>query len=387
MNLNFKALRAIVVALVALATTACSEPEPIVVYGLTLSQSSVVFDAEGGECLVSVAPFPENEIWKINNQLPEWVEAEVVEEGVRVTAQANSVSDVRTAQFSIVSPKDRFEPYVVTISQEGSDRGDVDFVTSAAESYTFDSEGGTYRFTVLSNSEWSVVDDAEWLAVEYDRESGVVELSAQPNEGTEGLAATLAILYTLNGEPQSVEIAVAQQTRAENPYLNLLGKWEISATKWYYSPNGSLNSLDYAPNPTDYYLIFDIEQGEYGKTLLMKNFLYPNTALEVRYNSATGGFVIPFGWTVLSYDVFLYITVVQGRKFSYASLEVDVTPTEDKTALTVELPTVDGFDDVGFGLWTYDEEENKIALGSTYRPTMFPMGSVVLRKQINEQEE
>ena len=316
MKLDFKMLRALYAALVALLATSCSEPEPIVVYGLTLSQSSVVFDAEGGECLVRVAPFPENEIWKINNQLPEWVEAEVVESGVRVTAQANSVSDVRTAQFSIVSPKDRFEPYVVTVSQEGSDMADVDFVTSAAESYTFDSEGGTYRFTVLSNSEWSVVDDAEWLAVEYDRESGVVELSAQPNEGTEGLAATLAILYTLNGEPQSVEIAVAQQTRAENPYLNLLGKWEISATKWYYSPNGSLNSLDYAPSPTDYYLIFDIQQGEYGKTLLMKNFLYPNTALEVRYNSATGGFVIPFGWTVLSYDVFLYITVVQGRKFS-----------------------------------------------------------------------
>ena len=64
-----------------------------------------------------------------------------------------------------------------------------------------------------------------------------------------------------------------------------------------------------------------------------------------------------------------------------------MTHPEDKTALTVELPTVEGFDDVGFGLWTYDEEENKIALGSTYRPTMFPMGSVVLRKQINEQEE
>lgn len=52
MNLNFKALRAIVVAFVALATTACSEPEPIVVYGLTLSQSSVVFDAEGEEVKV-----------------------------------------------------------------------------------------------------------------------------------------------------------------------------------------------------------------------------------------------------------------------------------------------------------------------------------------------
>lgn len=387
MKLHFKSLRAVVVALMSLVATACSESEPIVVSGLTLSQLSVVFDANGGECIVSVVPFPENESWKIDGQLPEWVGVEAVEEGVRVVAQANTAGKERAAQFSIVSPKDRFEPYVVTVSQEGGDVVDGKFVTSAAESYTFDSEGGTYRFTVLSKLEWSVEDDAEWLEVEYDRESGVVELSALPNEGSEGLTATLLLLYTLDGELRSVEIAVMQQTRAENPYLNLLGKWEITATKWYYSPNGSLNSLDYAPSPTDYYLIFDIEQGEYGKTLVMRNFLYPNTALEVRYDGATGGFVIPFGWTVLSYDVFLYITVVQGRKFSYASLEVDVTPTEDKTMLAVELPTVDGFDDVGFGLWTYDDNENKVALGSSYRPTMFPMGSVVLRKQIDGQEE
>lgn len=358
----------------------CGESEPIVVYSLTLSESSVVFDAEGGERIVSVTPYPENESWKLNVVESDWVDVVAVDGGVKVTAERNITSEVRTTSFSIVSPESKFDPYNVTISQECAEDVVEGFATSAAESYTFDSEGGEYRFTVVSDSKLMIEHNAEWLTMEYDMQSGVVTLSAEPNEGEERLAATLTIAYEMDGEPQSVEIAVEQQTRAENPYYKLVGRWLISASKWFYSPNGSLNSLDYDPNPADYYLIFDIEQGEYGKTLVMKNFLYPYTSLEVRYDAATGGVVIPFGWTVYSYNVFFYITLVGERQFAYAAAEVDVVPSEDGTILTLNMPTVSGYNWVGFGLWTYDEEENKIALGSTYRPTMFPMGNVTFRK-------
>lgn len=385
MNFNFKTLRALFVAMSALVLGACSDPEPIVVYGLTLSQQGVVFDAEGGESLLEVAPFPDDEEWSVDaEQLPAWVGVEVVAEGVKVTAAANLTTDVRTAEFSLVSPKGKFEPYEVTVSQECAEDVVDGFATSAAESYTFDSEGGEYRFTVLTAAAWSITCDAEWLTVTTDSKSSVVTLAAEPNEGEERLSTTLTINYTLGDEPQSVEIAVEQQTRAENPYLNLVGKWEITASKWFYSPNGSLNSLDYAPNASDYYLIFDIEEGEYGKTLWMKNFLYPLTSLEVRYDASTGGFVIPFGWTVYSYNVFFYITLVGERQFSYAAAEVDVVPSEDGAMLIPDLPTVSGFNWVGFGLWTYDEEENKIALGSNYRPTMFPMGDITFRRYVEE---
>lgn len=381
MNFNFKTLRAVFVAVSALVLGACAEPEPIVVYGLTLSHTGVVFDANGGENLLEVAPFPNDEEWTIDaEQLPAWVSVEVVNDGVKVSAVANLSTSVRTTQFSLLSPDGNFEPYKISVSQEGADEGAEGFMTSAAESYTFDSEGGEYRFTVVSDSKLMIEHNAEWLTMEYDMQSGVVTLSAEPNEGEERLEATLTLYYTLNDEPQSMEIAIEQQTRAENPYYKLVGRWLISASKWFYSPNGSLNSLDYDPNPADYYLIFDIEQGEYGKTLVMKNFLYPHTSLEVRYDDATGGFVIPFGWTVYSYNVFFYITLVGERQFSYAAAEVDVVPSEDGAILTLDLPTVSGYNWVGFGLWTYDEEENKIALGSTYRPTMFPMGNVTFRK-------
>lgn len=381
MRFSIKALRVSVVAMLALWATACSEPEPIVVYGLTLSHTSVVFDSEGGESLLSVTPFPEDEIWSVEaKQLPAWVSVETVGEGVKVSVVENLSSSVRTAKFSIVSPKGNFEPYEIGVSQEATEDGAGGFVTSAAESYTFDSEGGEYRFTVVSDSKFMIEHNAEWLTMEYDMQSGVVTLSAEPNDGEERRVATLTLYYTLNEEPQSMEIAIEQQTRAENPYYKLVGRWLISASKWFYSPNGSLNSLDYDPNPSDYYLIFDIEQGEYGKTLVMKNFLYPYTSLEVRYDATTGGFVIPFGWTVYSYNVFFYVTLVGDRQFSYASIEVNVTPSEDGTILSLDMPTVSGYNWVGFGLWTYDEEDNKIALGSNYRPTMFPMGDITFRR-------
>lgn len=364
----------------ALAFTACAEPEPIVIYGLTLSQTSVVFDAEGGECVVGVTPFPENENWKLDVAESDWVAVVAVDGGVKVTAERNISPEVRTASFSIVSPESKFAPYEITISQEAADVAEG-FVTSAAESYTFDSEGGEYRFTVLSESEWSVECESEWLTATADYEQGIVCLSAEPNQGEERLTASLTIRYTEDGAAQTLDIDIEQQTRAENPYYKLVGKWEITASKWFYSPNGSLNTLEYAPSASEYYLIFDIAEGEYGKTLVMKDFLYPGTRLGVRYDAETGGFVIPFGWTVLSYDVFFYVTLVGDKQFAYAAVEVDVTPSEDGSMLTLALPTVSGFNWVGFGLWTYDDDGNKIALGSNYRPTMFPMGDISLVKK------
>ena len=109
--------------------------------------------------------------------------------------------------------------------------------------------------------------------------------------------------------------------------------------------------------------------------------LNPDTELEVRYDKETGNIVIPFGWTVYSYDVFLYITLVSITKFSYASLEVDGIPSEDYTSISLDLPTVDGWNYIGFGLWTYNDSGSKVALGSRSRPTMFPMGPISFKKQ------
>lgn len=380
MRLTIKSLSLLMTMAMSLLVSSCKQDGPTVMYSLTLSENSVVFDMEGATRILDVLPFPETETWQAAYAGTEnWFTFETSSDALTVTALPNYSSARRSGAIILTSPDDKFSPYRVEVLQEAAEP--IEFSTSAADHH-FDSEGGDVTFSVASNYGWTVGYDADWLTVVQEVESERMSVLCQPNETEDARSASL-MLCVGEGELEQIhEIVITQGTRAENPYYNLVGKWEISAAKWYYSPNGSLNSIDYAPAPDQYYLIFDIEEGEYGKTLVMKDFLYPDTSLEIRYDKESGNIVIPFGWTVYSYDTFLYVTLVGDRKFSYASLEVTGTPSSDYNSISLDLPSVDGFNYVGFGLWTYNDNGDKVAFGSRYMPTMFPMGPIVFKKQI-----
>lgn len=379
MRLIGRSLCTIMIAVSFFVLSGCKALDTEFAYQLTLSESSIVFDMHGAEKSLSVAPFPEKEKWTAAYAEEEdWFTFEAVSDALLVAVDPNYSTESRSGAIILSSPENHFEPYRVDVVQEGAEP--LEFTTTVKD-HEFDSEGGEICFTVTSNYDWTVGYDADWLTVVHEVPSDRMIVFCQPNESEEQRSAILT-MYIGEGEQMQVrDIVISQGTRAENPYFQLLGKWEITAAKWYYSPNGSLNSLDYNPSPADYYLIFDIEQGEYGKTYVMSDFLYPGTSLEIRYDKETGNIVIPFGWTVFSYDTYLYITLVGTSKFSYASLEVDGVPSEDFTSIALELPAVDGFNYVGFGLWTYNDNGDKVALGSRYMPTLFPMGPIVFKKQ------
>ena len=346
---------------------------------LRFSTNGVVFNAEGGEKSVKVITYPKDVAWDLyKSGENEWFTATNEEGVITVTAQPNISGKERRGEFEVVSPNRSFELYTLTVLQEAIDKFTTS--TNAAESYSFDSEGGEYSFSVFTNAEWSLSTDAEWITLSQDVAACKATISAAANTSKQTLTGSVVLTIGVGSQAQTFNIVITQATRDENPYYKLCGQWEISASKWYYSPNGSLNSLDYAPSPSQYYLIFNIEEGIYGESLVMRDFLYPGTSLEVRYDKQSGGFVIPFGWSVLSYDVFFYITMVSSSQFSYASLDVDVVPSSDYMVLTPKLPTVSGFNYVGFGLWTYNDNGAKVAFGSSSRPTMFPMGTITFRK-------
>lgn len=379
MRLIGRSLCTIMIAVSFFVLSGCKVLDTEFAYQLTLSESSIVFDMHGAEKSLTVAPFPEKEKWTAAYAEEEdWFTFEAVSDALLVVVEPNYSTQSRSGAIILSSPEDHFEPYRVEVLQEGAEP--LEFTTTVKD-HEFDSEGGEICFTVTSNYDWTVGYEADWLTVVHEVPSDRMLVLCQPNESEEQRSAILT-MYIGEGEQMQVrDIVISQGTRAENPYFQLLGKWEITAAKWYYSPNGSLNSLDYNPSPADYYLIFDIEQGEYGKTYVMSDFLYPGTSLEIRYDKETGNIVIPFGWTVFSYDTYLYITLVGTSKFSYASLEVDGVPSEDFSSIALELPAVDGFNYVGFGLWTYNDNGDKVALGSRYMPTLFPMGPIVFKKQ------
>ena len=364
------------------ALVGCNDKGPIEVPSLTLSESSVAFASEGGEKFIKVRPFPEGLAWKVvENVSYDWFAIYELTDGVTVIAEPNYSSEVRKGSIELVSPSDEFNPYKLVVVQEAA--AELEFSTSLPSSYLFDSEGETVSFATYSSLPVEISGATEWLKVEYDEEARELTFTALQNAGAERRSCEVTISSGAGEQLQVVEIAVEQMTRAENSYLNLVGRWEICANKWYYTTNGSLNELTYSPNQTDYCLVFDIVEGKYGETLIMKNFLYPGTSLEVRYDKDSRGFVVPFGWTVLSYDVFFYITIISGRQFSYASYEVPVVPTQNNGALRFDMPTVSGSNYVGFGLWTYNDNGDKIAFGYSSHPTMYPMGEITLVKRSN----
>lgn len=365
----------------ALFFAGCDKHESVYAYGVQLSVDGVSIDACGGERRVVVKAFlPDGDSWSVERDgAEEWFECRVEGDAIIVAIEPNNDTAMREGSFNVVSANGSFETRHVTVTQEAAEELMLD--VNAEECYEVDSEGGNYTFVVDSNAEWRISSSEAWVVASADIEARRATLVIAANEGDAQREANITVEVGEGGLYKQVSFTVKQYTRAENAYLNLVGKWEITASKWFYSPNGSLNSLDYTPNPSDYYLIFDLDEGEYGETLIMRDFLYPGTALEVRYNAETGGIIIPFGWTVLSYDVFFYVTLLNSTQFSYASLEVEATPNDECTALTLDMPTVDGFNYVGFGLWTYDENGNKVAVGSNYRPTMFPMGDIQFVKK------
>lgn len=365
-----------IILVCVLTVAGCEEPEPVVIYGVQLSANGVGIDACGGERRVEVTPFlSADDTWSVERTgTEEWFDCGIEGNAIVVRIEPNSEPALRAGAFNVVSAKMAFEPIRVSVTQEAAEEAVLR--VDAPETYMFDSVASSYTFGVSANVEWDITTSAAWIALSREPEAERATIAVEANDGEQQRNAVV----TITAGDKVATIAVVQDTHANNAYYRLVGKWEITASKWFYSPNGSLNSLDYAPNPSDYYLIFDLEAAEYGKTLKMRNFLYPGTELEVRYDAASGGFVIPFGWTVLSYDVFFYVTLVSTTQFSYASLEVDVLPNEDVTLLTPDLPTVDGFNYVGFGLWTYNDNGDKVAVGSNYRPTMFPMGDVQFKK-------
>jgi hypothetical protein len=346
---------------------------------LRLSANSVAIGAEGGSRTITIATYPKGEEWSASaSSEQDWFTIQEQDNSILVTVEPNTSAEERQGELHISSPKSHFTTRTLTVMQEAAE--ELNLATNAAERYDFDSEGGEYSFSVFTNGSWEISTEAAWISLAKDTVAGKATISTEPNTSEQSLQGVVNVTIGEGEQAQTIEIAVSQGTRAENPYYKLCGKWEITANKWYYSPNGSLNSLDYAPSPSQYYLIFDIEEGVYGESLVMRNFLYPGTALEVRYDKQSEGFIIPFGWMVHTYNMFLYITMVSSTQFSYAMLEVEVIPSADCTALTPQMPSVSGFNHIGFGLWTYNDNGGKVAVGSSARPTMFPMDNIVFRK-------
>lgn len=132
---------------------------------IVLSRSSVAFAQKGGTTTVAVAT-PSD--WKVSCP-DDWVTL-VSEDGLlTISVTGNTTDDVRSSKIAVETAGDKQE---ITVHQAFS-RETVLLSTTASDEISLDSEGESVLFTVVTNGQWSVTSDADWVSVESDPVSGI----------------------------------------------------------------------------------------------------------------------------------------------------------------------------------------------------------------------
>ena len=292
MNLRKFSLISMSLALLA-GGWSCTKTEPTV--KASLSSDAAVFGVAGGSRTIAVT-VSEGAEWDLvaPPASVDWCTVEKGEASITVTVTENTTGDVRSTSMTVNSPKGAFAAMTLNVLQEKAAAEEAHtFVTNAMESYEFDSEGGSYTFVVASNSEWSAVPDedaAKWLTVKVNDKSGTVTMTAPGNTGDARLAGTVTVTDANGEEEHTKTISLLQYTRAENPYFQWIGKWKLTAPRWYYATttgqlmNGASYHPDNRPSTCIAPATFKIIAGKYKETYYLEDFLEEESLVEVNYD-------------------------------------------------------------------------------------------------------
>lgn len=280
------------ICLFAFATSSCDDKtKEEIADVIVLSRSSVAFATEGGTTTVSVASPSE---WTAT--CPDgWVTLHPEGEYLTISVDNNATADTRNAKVTVKSAADEHE---VTVHQAYA-LETVLLSTTAPEEISFDSEGESYIFTVVTNGEWTATCDADWLTIDCNRVNSTVTLSATGNPA-DHRTEMLTVSSTNGKETKSCKVAVAQDSHAENPYYKLLGYYGLYAQNWYYggSPLGVGGTGTFCT----------VEQKEYRKSVYIKDLFVKGTVVEAAYDKQTGTLTVELGRNCLQVDLSASVT-------------------------------------------------------------------------------
>ncbi|MFR8224926.1 MAG: BACON domain-containing protein [Alistipes shahii] len=139
---------------------------------------------------------------------------------------------------------------------------------------------------MVSNGQWSVTSDADWVSVESDPVSGTVRVGAPRNPDAHR-NATLTVRATKGSATESCKVTVSQISREENPYYQMLGYYGLHAENWYYGrePIGVSGTGTFCT----------VEEKEYRKSFYIKNLFLTGTVVEATYDKNTQTMSIELG--------------------------------------------------------------------------------------------
>lgn len=245
---------------------------------IALSRNRVAFAMEGGTTAVSVAtPSP----WEAS--CPDgWVTLTPADGLLTISAAGNLSDGVREATITVRTASDERE---ITVHQAyTSDK--VLLSTTASDEISFDSEGETFFFSVVTNGKWDASCDAEWVNVASDPATNTVRIEAPRNP--EAHRTAKIVIRSVKGDvSEQCEVAVSQISRDENPYYRMLGYYGLHAENWFFGrdPIGVSGTGTFCT----------IEEKEYRKTFNIKNLFLNDAVVEAKYDRNTQTLSIELG--------------------------------------------------------------------------------------------
>jgi hypothetical protein len=251
-------------ACLMVCASGCNKSRTEIADVIVLSRTEVAFSQAGGNAIIGVGSLS---TWTADCD-ENWVSVTPSANAIAISVSTNVLSQKRIAKVHISSgnaaPKD------LTVIQSAN-MGVA--IINAPELIELDSEVDSVYFSVDATCAWTVESEVDWLSVNKDEQTGVVEVKSFPNEGTDDRTATVKV-NKANGESSS--ITVSQICRAHNPYFNFLGEYNLYAEDWYYAGQ-AIGAPGFGSTCT-------IEANEYGKSFIIKDLFRTGTVNEATYD-------------------------------------------------------------------------------------------------------
>ncbi|MBR5385082.1 MAG: BACON domain-containing protein [Bacteroidales bacterium] len=269
-------------ACLMVCASGCNKSRTEIADVIVLSRTEVAFSQAGGNAIIGVGSLS---AWTADCN-EDWVSLTPSANAIAVSVPTNISSQKRIAKVEVSSGN--AAPQVLTIIQS-ADMGIA--VINAPESIELDSEVDSVYFSVDATCSWTVESEADWLTAVKDEKTGVVKVKSVPNEGEEDRSAAVKIKKS-NGESSS--ITVSQICRANNPYFNFIGEYDLYAENWYHG--GQATGVPGKGTSCT------IEAKEYGKSFIIKDLFYAGTVNEATYDKKEGTLSIMTGKACLEID-------------------------------------------------------------------------------------
>lgn len=253
---------------VFLCAGGCNKSRTEIADVIVLSRTEVAFSQAGGNAIIGVGC---TSTWTAKCD-EEWVSVTPSANAVALSVSSNASSQKRIAKVQISAGE--LTPQFLTVIQS-ADMGIT--IINAPEFIELDSEVDSVYFSVDATSAWTVESEAEWLSAVKDEKTGVVKVKSVPNEGAEDRTAYVKV-NKANGEASS--ITVSQICRANNPYFNFIGEYDLYADDWYLGGQ-AIGAAGIGSSCT-------IEANEYGKSFTIKDLFHKGTVNEASYDKKEG---------------------------------------------------------------------------------------------------